>query len=119
MTKLTGADRKFLRSAAHHLDPAVRIGKGGITDAVLQAVETALDDHELIKIKFMDFKKEKRALSEQIAEKSKSERVGLTGHVAILYRQNVDPEKRKIDVENKRMPEAEKPLTRLKPKSLR
>lgn len=96
MRPLTGSDRKFLRSQAHHLDPLVFVGKHGLTDSLVAAVEDALDSHELIKVKFNDRKDEKKSIIAEMAQRTGSESVGLIGNVAILYREHPDPEKRKI-----------------------
>jgi len=98
MEPLKGSQRKYLRGEAHHLKPLVLIGAKGVTDQLLGSVNQALKDHELIKIKFGEFKEAKKEISEEIAQATKSELVGLIGNVAILYRQNPDPEKRKIKV---------------------
>ena len=50
---------KYLKKKAHALKPVVRIGKHGLTVSVLRATAQALESHELIKIKFIDFKDEK------------------------------------------------------------
>jgi RNA-binding protein len=44
----------------------------------------------------MDFREEKRELAEQIVERTGSMLIGMIGNIAILYRQQPDPEKRKI-----------------------
>jgi RNA-binding protein len=48
---LTGKQRSFLRALAHPLKPVVQIGHGGLTDAVLAAIDGALATHELIKVR--------------------------------------------------------------------
>lgn len=88
--------RKYLRGLAHHQKPLVQIGKGGLSEEVVSQIEQSLLDHELIKIKFSDFKEEKKALTAAIAEKTGSETVGMIGNVAILYRPHPEPEKRKV-----------------------
>ena len=95
---LNGSARKYLRGLAHHLKPVVQIGKTGLTLSVLGAIDEALEHHELIKIRFVDFKDQKRQLSQTIATSSKSELIGSVGHVFMFYRQHPDPEKRKIDL---------------------
>ena len=55
MGKTTGSDRKYLRQLAHPLKPLVQIGSSGVTDALIAAVDTALRDHELIKIRFLEY----------------------------------------------------------------
>lgn len=98
MAKLTSAQRKFLRAQAHHLDPVVLIGKSGVTDALIGATSAALDAHELVKVKFNDFKDQKTDLIGEIVSRTKSELCGSLGHVAILYRQQKDEDKRKIEL---------------------
>jgi len=98
MKKLTGANRKYLRSIAQHLKPLVQVGKAGVSEALIGAVNDALDQHELIKCRFTEFKDQKKALAPQIAERANCEQVGMIGHVAIYYREHRDSEKRKIQI---------------------
>jgi len=98
MEQLKGAQRKYLRSQAHHLKPLVIIGRNGINEQVIGAVDLALKDHELIKIKFGEFKEGKAEISAEIAQATKSEVVGIIGNIAIYYRQHPDPEKRKVKI---------------------
>ena len=60
----------------------------------------ALDHHELVKVKFVEFKEKqmKLALAGQIEESVPCELVGLVGHVATFFRQQSDPEKRRISL---------------------
>ena len=96
MTRLKGAERTYLRGLAHGLRPLVQIGKEGLTEAVLHAIDEALDANELIKIRFVAGREEKRTTVVAIDEALGSECVGLIGHVAIVYRQHPDPERRRI-----------------------
>jgi len=98
MSTLSSHQRKFLRGLAHHLDPAVLIGKHGLTPTVVASADTALTAHELIKVRFNDHKDEKQALAREIESQTQSELCGMIGHVAIFYRQQRDPEKRKIEL---------------------
>jgi RNA-binding protein len=76
------------------------VGQKGLTHSLAEAMDDALDHHELVKVKFIEFKeKEKKlALIGQIEEAASCEVVGLIGHVATLFRQHRDPDKRKIDL---------------------
>ncbi len=97
---LAGYQRKWLRGRAHALKPVVLVGQNGLSEELLKAFEEALNDHELIKVKFIE-PKEKSAKQQLIAELEKTTRaemVGMTGHVAIFFRRNREPEKRKIEV---------------------
>ena len=93
---LKGSEKKHLRGLAHGLKPLVQVGKKGVTGEIIASVDLALGDHELIKVRFLEFKGEKRALSETIAEKTGSELAGLIGNVAVIFRQHPDPAKRRI-----------------------
>jgi RNA-binding protein len=81
---------------AHHLDPVVMIGKSGLTEGVVAATAKALKAHELIKVRFLEHKDEKETLSEQLATATECDMAGIIGHVAILYKEHPDPEKREI-----------------------
>lgn len=94
--EIKSSDRKKLRGLAHHIKPIVQLGRNGLTDQLIQAVNTALNDHELIKLKFMDFKSSKQVLSEEISKKSQSQVVGMVGNSVIFYKPNPNEEKRKI-----------------------
>ena len=98
MTKLIGYQRKYLRGVAHSLKPVIFIGQKGFTPGVLASAEAALDQHELIKVKFNDYKEkdQKAEIIERFEKEAGCEMVGLIGHTAIFYREQKDPEKRKI-----------------------
>jgi RNA-binding protein len=96
MKELTGSQRKYLRSIAHHLDALIIVGKQGISDSMIHAVDADLNAHELIKVKFNEFKEEKETLVREIETKTNSNLIGMVGHVAMFYRQHADPEKRTI-----------------------
>ena len=95
---LTSTQKKQLRALAHHLDPIVYVGQNGITDALLQAAKDALEAHELVKVKFVDFKSDRKELTTKITEATGSELAGIIGNIAILYKQSDDPKKQKIAV---------------------
>lgn len=92
------SQRKKLKALAHDLRPVIQVGKKGLTDELSAAVDAALLDHELIKMKFVGFKEEKREIIDAVAGKTGCVVVEVIGHVAILYRQHPDEEKRKIEV---------------------
>ena len=98
MEQLKGTQRKYLRAQAHHLKPLVIIGRNGLNQQVIGSVDLALKDHELIKVKFGEFKDAKKEISGQIAQATKSEVVGIIGNIAIIYRQHPQTEKRKIKI---------------------
>ena len=96
MKSLTARQRSYLRSQAHHLEPVVLIGKNGISDGTIEAVNKALNARELIKINFREFKDNKQSISNEVAVSVNCHIVGMVGHTVILFRQNPDPEKQKF-----------------------
>lgn len=100
MSDLSSHQRKYLRGLAHGLKPIVFVGHKGKTSSLAAALDQALTTHELVKAKFIDDKdKAYKAQTIEFLEKATaSEMVGLIGHVAIFYRPQQDPEKRKISL---------------------
>jgi len=98
MKPLKGFEKKYLRGLAHDLKPVVLIGKEGITDGIVRAADEELSRHELIKIKFNDFKEknQKDTLAGELVLRTGSAQIGMIGHTAILYRPQTDPAKRRI-----------------------
>lgn len=100
MKELEGFQKKYLRGLAHGLKPVVLIGQKELSAEVLRSADQALERHELIKVKYHDFKEkeEKAALIERLGRETGSQVVGVIGHTAVFYRQQSDPEKRKISL---------------------
>lgn len=91
-SEMTSKTRAGLRSQAQSLNPVVMVGHEGITDGVVAALDSALTDHELVKVRFQDFKEQTRDLSNDLAKKTASALVSTTGFTAVFYRKN--PEKK-------------------------
>jgi RNA-binding protein len=84
---LTGKQRRHLRALAHALHPIVQVGKGGLDDGLIAAVEQALSDHELIKVKVGEnAESSKDDVAEQLAQRTKSEVAQIIGNIVLLYR---------------------------------
>jgi RNA-binding protein len=96
MRNLKGFERTYLRGLAHSLKPVVQIGKSGLKYEVVESIEEAFSARELIKIKFNEFKEEKKTISKEIEEKTGSEMVGMIGNIAIFFKENEDETKRRI-----------------------
>lgn len=92
---LTGKQRRHLRALAHDLKPIVQVGKGGIDEGLVAAVDQALADHELIKIKLGEAAGlDRHEAADEIAEKTHAEVAQVLGYTLVLYR--ADPEDPKI-----------------------
>jgi RNA-binding protein len=96
MQALTGLQKRHLRALGNKLNPVVYIGKSGLSESVLRSIEESLNDHELIKIKYLEFKEERKELNAQIVEKCGCVVAGEVGHTALFFRQNPDEQKQKI-----------------------
>ena len=94
---LTGKQRRHLRSLGHSLNPIVTVGKDGVTPGVAAAIDQALDDHELIKVRIgqnaiVDHGETAAALADQTS----SELAQIIGSTFLLYRRHPDEPKIKL-----------------------
>ncbi|MEO8703404.1 MAG: ribosome assembly RNA-binding protein YhbY [Kofleriaceae bacterium] len=88
---LTGKQRRHLRGLGHELRVVVQVGKDGIDDGLVAAVDAALADHELIKIRVGDGAElDRHEVAELIASRTKSDVAQVLGNTVLLYRP--DPE---------------------------
>jgi RNA-binding protein len=93
---LTSAQRSYLTRLAHAVQPVVQIGKAGLTSSVILAISKALEDHELVKVKFQGFKDEKNDLCLKAEEATSSILVRLVGNTAIYFKYQVDAKRRQV-----------------------
>ncbi|GIM48361.1 putative RNA-binding protein YqeI [Collibacillus ludicampi] len=94
---LTGKQKRYLRSLAHHLDPILQVGKGGVSENLLEQVSLALEAHELIKVAVLNnCEEDKDEVAHQLAEGTESELVQVIGKTIVLYRESV--EKKQIEL---------------------
>ncbi len=94
---LTGAQKTFLRGLGQQLEPALKLGKGGLTPAFFTELQRQLRAHELVKLRFLGADRDERAaLCTQIADEGRCVLVGAVGHTALFYRQHPEPAERRI-----------------------
>ena len=96
MMVLTSKQRKNLEKLAHDLQPVVIVGGAGVTDGVISMVDNSLAAHELIKVKFNEYKDEIRDLTTELCEKTDATLVRIIGFTVILFREAEEEEDRKI-----------------------
>ena len=90
--ELSGRDLRALKARAQSLKPMLKVGKEGLSPAFVQSVDDALAHHELVKVKFGEFKEEKKQLAPLLAEKTSAQLVMRVGNVAVLFRRkNTQP----------------------------
>jgi RNA-binding protein len=92
--ELTGKQRKHLRGLGHHLHPVVVVGKAGLTEGLHAQADTALEDHELVKVRFgQGYDGAVKEAAAQLAAATRSALAGTIGRTALLYRpREEDPE---------------------------
>ena len=87
MSSLSNQERKRLRQIGHALNPVVMLGDKGLTENVIEELERALNDHELIKVKVVAEDREARAvLITEIVEATGAESVQKIGKIVLLYK---------------------------------
>ncbi|RKG36644.1 ribosome assembly RNA-binding protein YhbY [Acinetobacter rongchengensis] len=87
MATLSIQERKRLRQIGHALNPVVMLGDKGLTESVVEELNRALNDHELIKVKVTGEDREARATTmAEIAEITGAEMVQTIGKIVLLYK---------------------------------
>ncbi len=86
MTPLTNPEIRQLKARAQRLKSTVKVGKEGLSPAFIAALNEVLNHNELIKVKFEEFKEQKKELAPELASKTASHLVTRVGNVVVLYR---------------------------------
>lgn len=93
---LTGKQKRYLRSLAHHHQAVMQIGKSGITDNFIKTFNDALEAHELVKISVLPgFNDKKEFFSDELCKKTQCELVQIIGNQLIFYRESLKKDKEK------------------------
>ena len=83
--KLSGKQKRYLKSLGHHLKPLVMLGRDGITDNVISAADAILGAHELLKVKIGNgCILERREAADVIADRTGSEVVQILGKTFLV-----------------------------------
>jgi RNA-binding protein len=91
---LTGKQKRFLRSEAHHLTPIFQVGKGGVNDNLIKQIGEALEVRELIKISVLqNCEQDKEEVAQLLSKGAKAELVQLIGSTIVLYKESVNQKK--------------------------
>ncbi len=97
MLRLTEEQKRHLRRLGHELNPVVRTGNAGLTEAVLLEIEGALGHHELIKVKLVaEDRQQRQGFAEEICARTGAALVQSIGQIVLLYRPNPDKKKNRI-----------------------
>ncbi len=96
---ITSKQRAKLKSIASTADTIFQIGKNAVSDELIKQLSAALEARELIKIRVLEnCDYSAKELANEIAEKTESLVVQVIGAKIVLYRQNKNPKKRTIDL---------------------
>lgn len=88
---LSGKQRRYLRGLGHELKVIVQVGKDGVDDGVVAAIDQALTDHELIKLKIGDNANlDRHEAADELAKRTKSDVAQVLGYTVLLYRPHPD-----------------------------
>jgi len=86
---ITSKQRAQLRGMAMELDTIIQVGKGGVTEAVVESVSAALKARELVKGKVLENSMlTAREACDALAEACKAEQVQVIGTKFVLYKRN-------------------------------
>jgi len=85
---LTSQQVRHLRGLTHKLQPVVMVGDKGLNENVLTEIQTALEHHELIKIKLRTDREARQALIDRICDEFAAEKVHVIGQVACFFKRN-------------------------------
>ncbi len=75
-----------LKARSQKLKPVIHVGHEGVTEAVVAALDQALADHGLVKVRFTDHKSERKQLAAGLAVRTDSRQILLVGHTVTLFR---------------------------------
>ena len=84
---ITAKERASIRALAHKVKVSVLVGKDGLTENVLNEIDTALYNKELIKVKLLKSADvDKHQAMQDIAQKLDAEQILIVGNILVLYR---------------------------------
>ncbi len=83
---LSNPQLRELKARAQLMKPTLKVGHDGLSEAFIAALDQALKYQDLVKVKFSDFKEQKKELAPQLASRTNSEQGMRVGNVAVLYR---------------------------------
>ena len=88
---MKGRERAELRAEAHHLSPAVHVGKEGLSPSLIKSLDDTLRTHELVKVKLgKNVEVKPKDAAAALAQGTKSEVIQVIGRTATFYRENPD-----------------------------
>ncbi len=100
--EVTGKQRAYLRKLANGIDPVFQIGKGGITDVIIDQLRLALDARELIKVTILETAMlDTKETCNEIAAMLGAVPVQAIGSKFVIYKKSSKEKNRKIEIPGK------------------
>jgi RNA-binding protein len=91
--ELSNREVRELKARAQLIKPMLKVGKDGLSPAFLKEVDTTLKHHDLVKVKFDEFKEQKKELGPKLAEGVGANLIMQVGHVVVLFRRKPETER--------------------------
>ncbi len=89
---LSPENKKLFRNIGHNLKPTVTVAGNGLSEGVVNELNRALADHELIKVKLAITDREiRKQLVNDLCRKTRAEIVQEIGKVALIFRASDKP----------------------------
>ena len=90
--ELKGKERQFFKKEAHSIKPIFQIGKGGLSEEMIQQIQFAIEKRELIKVKVLNnCLEDPKEILPHLADMLGAELVQIIGHNGVLYKKAKDP----------------------------
>lgn len=94
---LTGKQKRFLRSKAHHLNPIFQVGKGGVNDNLIKQIGEALEVRELIKVSILqNCEEDRNDVGRALSKGARAELVQIIGNTIVLYKESRENKQLKL-----------------------
>lgn len=84
---LTGKQKRYLRGVGHDLNPVILVGKGEVNEPLIRETDTALESHELIKVRILEScPMDRHEVAETLSTACRAEVAQVLGRTLLLYR---------------------------------
>lgn len=91
---LTGKQKRYLRSKAHHLKPIFQVGKEGVNENMLTQINEALEKRELLKVTVLqNCLDDKEDVADQLVDGTAAVLVQIIGATIVLYKESIEYKK--------------------------
>lgn len=94
---LTGKQKRYLRSLAHHEKPLFQVGKNGVTESFVEQFEDVLEKRELVKVSVLqNCMEDKDSIVESLVHGTGAELVQVMGNTIVLYKESKENKEIKL-----------------------